>query len=723
MSLPKQALESLRIDIESRKRRKVLSFEEFLEVAKSDPQKVFRNIFQLFHDMVKSRIGHGEDEYSNDPESIGFVKYDCSKIFVHGADNPFFADRLFANRFVRQVDTLKSGSQQNRIHIYEGPHGCGKSTFMNNLLETFEEYTDTDEGQSFEIFWEIEIDKEKVEFSCPSHDYPILIIPRSYRTNFLDKLLFDGLTEFKHKISYEKEYEWLFNREVCTICKSIFWALFDKIGSVDKVLDMVKVRHYKFDRRLGEGISVFNPGDALTKEIILSDIQIQKKLDKIFGTRVVKYVFSPHARVNNGIYVLMDIKSYNEERLIELHNIISEGVHKVNGAVEERISSLFFALMNPEDKVKIKESNVSSFQGRIRYNKIPYVLDVPTEMAIQRSVFGEKIDLNFLPRVLENFSRVIISSRMNPDCETLKGWIPDMAKYSKYCDGEGLLLRIEIYGGTIPRWLSEEDRKKLTSSIRRKLIAEGEKEGEKGFSGRDSVRLFGDFFSFYGGRTSLINMSNVLDFFKHKIGREQRNLNIPKKFLEHLVGWYNYLTLGEVKESLYFYNEKTITENILHYICATNYEVGHAKVKCEWTNKDIEITEELFKKMGTYFSGKDLNKDDALTYANSIQRKYVEVVARESNKKITETELFRELFNSYVRSLKERVLEPFLKNDNFREAIKSFKTDDFKTFDTRLQEHINHMISNLVNKFGYTDQGAKEICLYVIDQKLVEKFS
>ena len=322
MSPLKSALESLRVDLESQKRRKTLSFEEFLEITKNKPQKVFRNVFQLFHDMVKSRIVQGEDEYPDDPESIGFVKYDCSKIFIHGMDNPFFADRLFANRFVRQVETLKKGSQQNRIHVYEGPHGCGKSTFMDNLLETFEEYTDTEDGESFEIFWDIEIEREKISFSCPSHDYPILIIPRNYRTNFLDRLLSDGFTEFKHKISSEKEYEWLFNGEVCTICRSLFRALFDKTGSMDKVLEMVKVRHYKFDRRLGEGISVFNPGDAPIKEVSLSDGQIQKKLDKVFGAKVVKYVFSPHARINNGVYVLMDIKLHNEDRLIELHNII-----------------------------------------------------------------------------------------------------------------------------------------------------------------------------------------------------------------------------------------------------------------------------------------------------------------------------------------------------------------------------------------------------------------
>ena len=45
----------------------------------------------------------------------------------------------------------------------------------------------------------------------------------------------------------------------------------------------------------------------------------------------------------------MDIKSHNVERLIELHNIISEGVHKVED-LEENVDSLFLAVMNPEDK-------------------------------------------------------------------------------------------------------------------------------------------------------------------------------------------------------------------------------------------------------------------------------------------------------------------------------------------------------------------------------------
>src|SRR3989338_2192351 len=719
----KLALESLKSSVEGKEKRLILDFEDYLEIARKEPRRVFRNIFQLFSDMVTSYVGEGEDEYPNDPESIGFVKYNCSKIFEQRSDNPFFADRLFANRFIGQMRLLKQGSQQNRIYIYEGPQGCGKSTFLNNLLRTFEEYTDTEEGRTFEIFWEIKLDGKEVKVSCPSHENPILLIPKSYRISFLDNLLSpEKLTELDYQLTHEKEYEWLFKNEACTICKSLFRALIDKVGSLDAVLKMVKVRYYKFDRRLGEGISVFNPGDKPMKEAYLTDKQIQEKLDETFGANLVKYVFSRYAKTNNGIYVLTDIKSHNKDRLLELHNVISEGVHKVNGIIEESISSLFIALMNPEDKKSIEDEKVGSLQGRIRYTKISYVLDVPTEVKIYHSIFGDQINSYFLPGVLENFARIIISSRMNSESKPLQEWIPDVKKYKKYCDESGLLLRMEIYSGVIPAWLSEEDKKGLTAKFRRRLIAQGEQEGEGGFSVRDSIRFFGEFVNRYCGKTSLANMRNVSDYFKKVLSREQRNQNIPPKFIDSVVDWYNYTVLSQIKESLYLYDKKQISENILNYLYAINYDVGN-KVRCNWTQQDFEVTLELLKTTGSYFVGKELDDRNTLNLARSLQLKYVEVIAQGKESKIVETELYCNLFDSYIRHLKERTFEPFLKNNNFKDIVSSFGTKEFETFDTRLKLHVSHMIKNLIEKFNYTERGAKEICLYAVDQSLVEKFS
>ncbi len=48
-------------------------------------------------------------------------------------------------------------------------------------------------------------------------------------------------------------------------------------------------------------------------------------------------------------------------------------------------------------------------------------------------------------------------------------------------------------------------------------------------------------------------------------------------------------------------------------------------------------------------------------------------------KPLTRTKLYKDLHGRYVYNLKEKVLDPFLENENFRRAIKDFRADDFKT--------------------------------------------
>ena len=74
-------------------------------------------------------------------------------------------------------------------------------------------------------------------------------------------------------------------------------------------------------------------------------------------------------------------------------------------------------------------------------------------------------------------------------------------------------------------------------------------------------------------------------------------------------------------------------------------------------------------------------------------------------------------------SLKEQVLEPFLKNANFRRALKEYGGEDFKTYDKKIREDISFLITNLCDRFGYTEQSAREVCIYVVDNDLTEEFT
>ena len=758
-----RSLTSLCQKIKEREHRVPLSLREFLKLSAGKPDLIFRNIFQIFNDMIYSYIGNGSDEYPDDPESIRYVYYDCGRLFEEGTDHPFFADRLFTNRLINHIASFRRGIRQNRIYIFEGPHGCGKSTFLNNLLLKFEQYSRMEEGASYETVWRLNkkelgagsdqdahyllsqlrslvdssatpdhqinhkdtllnafANKEYLEVPCPSHDHPLLLIPKSYRHELFEELIKDE--KFKTKLFSEKQYEWVFKDQPCTICMSLYQALLDMLDSPARVLEMIYARRYIFNRRLGEGISVFNPGDKMMRTNVVTNQLLQNQLNGVLkDSNRVRYIYSRYASTNNGIHALMDIKSNNKERLANLHGIISEGLHRVED-IEENVSSLFLAVMNPEDQENIADTQ--SFSDRITFVKIPYILDYNTEVKIYKNFFGNQIGVYFLPRVLENFAKVIVSTRLKPKSEAMQDWITDSGKYRMYCDRDLQLLKMDMYTGFIPSWLTEEDRKTLTAKRRRRIIDESEAEGEKGFTGRDSIKIFNEFYSTYAKEEKLVTMAMVYNFFKKYRGGN--SVSIPVGFLDSLVSLYNYTVLEEVKESLYYYNEERISKEIQNYLFAVNFEVGRT-VKCVYTEEELEVTRDFLESTERRILGPNSRETQWTYFRQDALNQYTSRALTQEmhieGKSIRETQLYHSLYQRYIHNLKENVLDPFLKNANFRNAIKDYATDGFKTYDKRIREDVGLLLNNLSKKYGYTQLGAKEVCIYVIDNDLARTFS
>jgi len=753
-----QALANISRHQDLRDQERTIPFAEYLEILTRNPEQTMRNIFQLFHDLLKSHVEVGQDEYADDPESIHYMAYDCRRLFAENTDRPFFADRLFANRLIDLAETFKRSTQQNKVYIFEGPHGSGKSTFLNNLLQKFENYANSSEGRRYEVVWRLDrellgqfedhetsqllsrlsqmLDKTTqlqnelirsqnregpaIEVPCPSHDSPILVVPKEVRRSFIDDLFAN--TKRKYKVFTEKEYEWVFKDRCCTICSSLYRALLSKLGSPAEVFKLVHVRPYQFNRRLGEGISVFNPGDAPAKENVLTNPILQSRIDDLLrDSNKVRYIYSRYAKTNNGIYALMDIKSHNRDRFIELHNIISERVHKVED-IEENVNSLFIALLNPEDRSNIED--FQSFTDRIETIKIPYVLDLQTEVEIYRHIFGKHIDEGFLPRVLHNFARVIIATRLNPTSKAMLDWIEKPDKYALYCDKNLLLLKMEIYTGYIPEWITPEDRRRLTAKRRRRIIAESEQEGFKGISGRDSLRIFNDLFSTYARKDQLIDMTIIRRFFT-KIHKELSEA-LPEGFMESLLSMYDYTVLQEVKESLYYYNEEQISRDIQNYLFALNYEIG-SKATNRFTGESLEISEDFLRTIENRLLESDADAETRARFRRETQKEYTartltqEILAE--GKAFSETELYGRLHERYVAKLKEQALDPFLDNENFRRAIKDFEREAFKTYDRRIRDDVSYLMNNLCQRHQYSKKGAREVCMYVIDNQLAHKFT
>ena len=351
------------------------------------------------------------------------------------------------------------------------------------------------------------------------------------------------------------------------------------------------------------------------------------------------------------------------------------------------------------------------------------MLDLRTEVEIYRNTFGRHIDKRFLPRVLHNFARVIIATRLGINSPAMIEWIGHPSRYSSYCDENLQLLKMEIYTGNIPEWLSQADRKGLSARRRKRIIAESEHEGTTGFSGRDSIRIFSELYAAHAKEGSMIDMATLYKFFSQD--KDWMKL-IPTDFLDSLLHMYNYTIMQEIKESLYSYNEEQIARDLQNYMFAVNFE-NEVSVDCVYTGDRLKIGEEFFSpiEMRLMTSGSDREK--TLLFRKGIQKEYATRTLTQElqleQKKITETRLYQSLYERYVHYLKQKVLEPFLDNENFRRGIKDFGHENFKTYDDRVRNDVTFLMENLCEKFGYSKLGAKEGCIYLIDNELAQKFS
>jgi len=290
-------------------------------------------------------------------------------------------------------------------------------------------------------------------------------------------------------------------------------------------------------------------------------------------------------------------------------------------------------------------------------------------------------------------------------------------------------LKLTVYSNKIPDWLTDEDRKKFNKTIRRKIIRESDREGKSGFSGRESIYIFNEFYNSIpkkangmngGGEVMQITMEDIRSFFKK---HEQYKERIPKGFIDSIIRLYNYNIMQEIKESLFHQNEERISKDIQNYLFASNYDLGE-KLLCPYTKETVEVSEQFFASIEQYLLPGNAGPRAKKKFREEAAAKFgVNLQQMQEDNDICKTEIYSELYDNYLNNLREHIFQPFLQYTAFENAIKEFGTPKFEVYDNRTKEEVTFLIKNLVEKFKYSKEGAKRVCLYIIRNKIAENFT
>ncbi|MCK7506299.1 MAG: hypothetical protein MZV70_21075 [Desulfobacterales bacterium] len=664
----------------------------------------------------------------------------ATALFVHDVDHPFFADRLFANRLVNLVESLKRGAQQNKIYIFRGPPGCGKSTFLNNLLRKFEAYTDTEAGLRYEVVWRF--DRRRFgahdERRRPSGDRATVAPARqpSSRGEADAAPACDGRERDAGAADGRRLCRRPYHRDPLPEPRQpraadpqglspgflrrpvqerpIQIQAGDRKG-IRMGLQGPPLHHLQLALRRAalpaekpparssnactraptastagwaKGISVFSPGDKPLRQQVIANPLIQKQINRILkDSHQVKYLFSQYAKTNNGIYALMDVKSHNAERLIELHNIISEGHPQGRGHRGERQlpAAGGHEPRGPEEHRGFPElpGPRGVHQHPLRHGPQHRGGNLPQRLRpAHRRELSAAGAAQLRPG--DHFLAPEAALRGHAGVDQRSREIPALLRREPAAAQNGDLHRPhpEMALGRGPQ---AADRQAPPAHHRRLGNRGRLRDLRQGFD-QDLQRVFLDLRQ---GRQADQHVGPVQVLHQGPQGGARSDSPGLPGFPAADVRLHR--AAGGEGIALLLQRGADRAGNpelpVRHQLRDRHYRRPAPTPGKSWRSREEFLSGIEYRLLGsaaTRFQRLEFRKETQREYTSRTLTQEIMV----EGLTIAQTRLFQDLRDRYVHNLKEKVLDPLLENENFRRAIKDFNEEAFKTYDKKIREDV-----------------------------------
>lgn len=464
--------------------RRVLSFQEYLELFAENPLRYSRDAASYLRDMFDF---YGREELKRPWGSLARFKL-FQLPFLEQADaqrDALVGQEHVQTEIYRVLNNFVQEGRPNRLLLLHGPNGSSKSTVAACMMRALEHYSAQPEGALYRFHWVFPNQgklKGSIGFGgkrAPAvrasesyahlpdedidarlfievRDHPLFLIPQDQRKGLIERL-------YAALSTSEPPPRWMLKGSLSHKSKQVYDALLTSYdGSLDQVLRHVQVERYFISRRYRTGAVTLGP--QLSVDAGERQITADRSLGALPSSLQSVTMFEAHGELVEAAGGLLEFSDLLKRPLdaFKYLQITAETGEVSLNSQNVQVNCVLLASGNEVHLSAFREHpEYESFRGRLELIRVPYLRSWRDEVVIYDAQVAAHVRGHVAPHATEMAAMFAVLTRMrrpNPDRydNGARGLVSEL----------GAIEKLDLFAdGVAPSHLSEEGAATLRALI------------------------------------------------------------------------------------------------------------------------------------------------------------------------------------------------------------------------------------------------------------------
>jgi serine protein kinase len=478
-------LQKIAASVESRFRegRRVLSFQEYLELFASDPVRYGRDSARYLRDLFDY---YGTSVVERPWGSLVRWKlFDLPWEVGEGRRDALVGQEQVQAELYRVLSNFAQEGRANKLILLHGPNGSSKSTVASCLMRALEHYASTDDGALYRFHWIFPSQKMirgSIGFGGPNptsskpgtsyahldedqidarlfieiRDHPLFLLPRVQRRQLIEELYRDAGPD-------NRPPEWLQRGRLSHKNQQVYEALLASYkGSLEEVLRHVQVERYFISQRYRTGAVTIGP--QMSVDAGERQITADRSLAALPTSLKATTLFEAYGELVEAAGGLLEFSDLLK-RPLDAFKYLQISIETGEVSLPQQNVQLNCVMMGSANEVHLgafrEHPEFASFRGRLEMVRAPYLRSWLEEKAIYDAQIAPQVQRHVAPHATEVAAMFAALTRMrkpNPDRypRQLASIVSSMSAIEK----------MDLFAmGTTPERLDPEAQKVLKAKI------------------------------------------------------------------------------------------------------------------------------------------------------------------------------------------------------------------------------------------------------------------